>query len=299
MKTRRKSSLSESGRETLTAMTFIAPWAIGFLVFTLFPICLSFYYSLCEYTVVQEPKFIGIDNYKTMFTDSKFIKSLGNTMYMVIFGVIVTTIVALLISLLLNNKKLKGTSFYRVVFFIPTLVPQVIACLLWVWILQGDNGVINNVLRAIGISNPPTWLSSPFWAKPALILMLMWGCGNAVIIYLAGLQDVPESLYESASLDGATYIRKTISITLPMLTPVLLYNVVTLIIQVFQQFAEALIMTEGGPDQATLFYALYLYQNAFQYFKMGYASAMSWVMLVIALVIILILFKLMNKVSYE
>jgi multiple sugar transport system permease protein len=298
MKTRKKSSLSESGRETLTAMTFIAPWVIGFLAFTLIPICLSFYYSLCNYTVVFEPEFIGFGNYVTMWNDEVFWKALSNTMYMVFFGVIITTFIALLISLLLNNKKIKGSGAFRVVFFIPTLVPLVISCLLWVWILQGD-GFINTVLRAIGISEPPVWLSSPFWAKPALILMLIWGCGNAVIIYLAGLQDIPESLYESASLDGATYVRKTISITLPMLTPVLLYNVVTLIIQVFQQFAEALIMTEGGPDRATLFYALYLYQNAFQYFKMGYASALSWVMLIIALIIIFILFKLMNKVSYE
>lgn len=295
----RRTQLPETTRETLIAMIFIAPWVIGFLVFTLYPIISSLYFSLCDYNVITEPVFIGMRNYVDLSKDKVFYKAVTNTGFMILFGVSITTLAALTISILLNNKKLRFTSFFRVVFFIPTLVPLVISCLLWVWILQYDSGVINTVLRAVGISNPPAWLSSPAWAKPAFILMMIWGCGNAVIIYLAGLQDVPEALYESAELDGASFFQKTSYITLPMLTPVILYNVVTLIINVFQWFAESLIMTEGGPDSATLFYSLYIYQNAFQYFKMGYASALSWIMLIAALAIILILFKLTSKLSSD
>lgn len=297
MKLGKRVKLSEAGRETRTAIFFISPWVIGFLVFTLIPIISSLYYSLCDYNVINPPQFVGLQNYIDLFNDTNFHKAIFNTGYMVLFGVSATTLVSLTVSILLNNKKLRGVAFFRVVFFIPTLVPLVIACLLWVWILQYDTGIINTVLRALGVGEPPAWLASPVWAKPAFILMMMWGCGNAVIIYLAGLQDIPESLYESASLEGATFWNKTISITIPMLTPIILYNVVTLIINVFQQFAESLIMTKGGPDSSTLFYSLYIYQNAFQYFKMGYASALSWIMLLIALAIVMVLFKLMNKVS--
>lgn len=281
--------------ETMLGLIFVAPWLIGFLAFTLVPIFSSLYYSLCNYSVIKAPVFIGLDNYTNLFKDKVFLKALSNTSFMIFFGVIITTFFALLISILLNNKNMRHAAYFRVMFYIPTLVPLVITCLLWVWILQNDTGIINTVLRFVGISKPPAWLSSPTWAKPALIIMMVWGCGNAIIIYLAGLQDIPETLYESAEIDGANFLKKSLHITLPMLSPIILFNVVTLVINVFQQFAEALIMTEGGPDSATMFYALYLYQNAFQYFKMGYASAMSWIMLIIALGIIFILFRMLNR----
>lgn len=280
-------------KEALIAMIFIAPWVIGLFVFTLVPICSSFYYSLCDYTVLNPPQFIGLDNYINLLHDKVFIQALYNTMYMVAIGVPVTTITAITVSILLNNKKLRCSSAFSVIFFIPTLVPTVIACLLWIWMLQPDTGIINRLLGYIGI-NGPGWIASPTWAKPAFVLMMIWTCGNAVIIYLAGLQDISVSLYESASIDGANFFRKVFSITIPMLRPVILFNVVTLIINVFQWFAEPLIITEGGPKNATNFYSLYLYQNAFQYFKMGYASAMAWILLVIALIFIAILFKLMK-----
>ena len=290
----RRHAITNEKREARLALVFILPWVIGFFAFTLIPIIMSFYYSLCDYNVIADPEFVGLDNYISVFTDEVSVISIQNTAYMLLFGTILVTVISMLVALLLNNKKLRGTAGFRIVFFIPTLIPLVVASLLWVWILQYENGVINTILRSIGISNPPAWLGSPFWAKPALILMMVWACGNSVIIYLAGLQDISETLYESAELDGAGFARKTISITIPLLKPIILYNVVTLVINIFQQFAEAQIMTEGGPDRATEFFALYIYQNAFQYFKMGYACAQSWVMLIIALIIVFVLFRLLG-----
>ncbi len=286
----KKNKMNIRQKETIHGLLFISPWVIGFLIFTLYPICSSLYYSLCEYQVIKDPVFTGFDNYKTLFQDKTFLKAMSNTFYMVILGVPITTFIAVTVSIMLNNKKLHCTGPFRIVFFIPTLVPTVVACLLWIWVMQPDTGIVNKLLGYIGIKGPG-WLSSMFWSKPALILMMIWTCGNAIIIYLAGLQDIPDSLYESAALDGAGFIRQTISVTIPLLRSTLLYNMVTLIIGVFQWFAEPYIMTNGGPDNQTMFYSLYLYQNAFSYFKMGYASAMAWVLLLIALAIILVLFK--------
>lgn len=271
-------------------LLFISPWLIGFLIFTLYPIISSLYYSLCDYKVISAPQFIGMENYAALFGDTVFVKALKNTAYMVCFGVPITTFIAVGVSVMMNNKSLKHTGIFRVLFFIPTLVPTVVACLLWIWVMQPETGIINRLLGYIGITGPG-WLSSPRWSKPAFILMMIWTCGNAIIIYLAGLQDIPESLYESASIDGASFLRQTISITIPLLRSTILYNVVTLIIGVFQWFAEPYIISLGGPDNSTMFYALYLYQNAFTYFKMGYASAQAWILLVIALAIIIVLFK--------
>lgn len=294
-----KKKMSAERRDFFVAMLFILPWIAGFITFTLNPIISSLYYSFCDYTVVKKPKFIGFENYKNLITnDNVYLKSLSNTLYMIFVGLTITTVVTIVISIILNNKKIKGLSFFRVIFFIPTLVPLVIICILWIWILQPDSGVLNSILGFVGIKGPG-WLASPVWAKPAFILMMIWGAGGSIIIYLAGLQEIPDSLYESASIDGANFFKRTIHITLPMLSPVILYNTVTYIIGIFQWFAEPFIMTTGGPDNATMFYALNLYQNAFQYFKMGYASAMAWVLLVIALIFILLLFKLNRRFGYS
>ena len=278
-------------KEAMYGLLFISPWLIGLLAFTLYPICSSFYYSLCDYKVVGETRFIGLQNYRNLLHDSVFLIAMKNTVYMIVLGVPLTTFVAVSVSVMLNHKKVKYTGWLRVVFFIPTLVPTVVACLLWIWVMQPDSGVLNKLLSYIGIRGPG-WLSSPAWSKPAFILMMIWTCGNAIIIYLAGLQDISDSLYEAAAIDGAGFIRQTLSVTIPLLKSTILYNVVTLIIGVFQWFAEPYIMTMGGPGNSTMFYSLYLYQNAFTYFKMGYASAQAWIMLVIALAIILVLFKL-------
>ncbi|MDR0561262.1 MAG: sugar ABC transporter permease [Spirochaetaceae bacterium] len=285
-------------REFWAAMIFISPWVIGILAFTIYPIIMSFYYSLTEYKVISDPEFIGFGNYSNLFKDKVFLKALSNTVYIVCIGVPLTLLSALTVSVVLNAKELRQYTFFRIIFFLPTLVPLIINCLLWIWLLNSENGLINALLGVFGVKGP-SWLGSPAWAKPALILMMIWGCGGTIIIFLAGLQDIPESLYEAASLEGANFLQKTIYVTIPQLAPVILYNAVTLVIAAFQWFAEPFVMTEGGPDNATMFYSLYLYQNAFQFFKMGYASAMAWVLLLIALAIIFLLFRSMKRFSQE
>lgn len=279
-------------REARNGLLFITPWIFGFLVFTLYPIVASLYYSLCNYSVIKAPVFIGLQNYKALFQDKVFLKTISNTLYMMCLGVPITTIIAVGVSVMLNNKKLNQvyTGIIRVLFFLPTLIPTVVACLLWIWVMQPDSGIVNQLLGYIGIKGPG-WLSSPTWSKPSFILMMVWTCGNAIIIYLAGLQDISETLYEAAELDGAGFIKKTFYVTIPLMKSTILYNVVTLIIGVLQWFAEPYIITSGGPDNSTMFYSLYLYNNAFSYFKMGYASAQAWIMLIFALLIILLLFK--------
>jgi multiple sugar transport system permease protein len=285
-------------REFWIAMVFISPWAVGLIAFTLYPIGMSLYYSLTEYKVISDPRFVGVANYVNLFKDKVFLKALGNTAYVVILGVPLTLLAAFSAAVLLNAKELRRFMFFRIVFFLPTLIPLIINCILWIWLLNSENGLINSLLGLFGIRGP-AWLGSPSWAKPALILMMVWGCGGTIIIFLAGMQDVSEALYESASLEGASFLQKTLHITVPMLAPVILYNAVTLVIAVFQWFAEPFIMTEGGPNNATMFYSLYLYQNAFQFFKMGYASAMAWVLLLMALGIIFCLFRGMRHFSQE
>lgn len=279
-------------RETRNGLLFITPWIFGFLVFTLYPIISSLYYSLCNYSVIKDPVFIGLENYKNLLHDQVFLKTVANTLYMICFGVPITTIIAVGVSVMLNNKALSSayTGVIRVLFFLPTLIPTVVACLLWIWVMQPDSGIVNQLLGYIRIKGPG-WLSSPNWSKPSFILMMIWTCGNAIIIYLAGLQDIPDSLYEAAELDGAGFTKKTFYVTIPLMKSTILYNVVTLIIGVLQWFAEPYIITSGGPDNSTMFYSLYLYNNAFSYFKMGYASAQAWIMLIFALLIILLLFK--------
>jgi multiple sugar transport system permease protein len=291
--------MNKNRKNLINGLLFVSPWIIGFLFFTGYPLICSLYYSLTDYDIINSPVFVGLDNYKMLFTgDNLFYKVLKNTMYMIFIGLSIITVATIFISILLNNKKIKGMAFYRVVFFLPTLVPFVILSILWIWVLQPDTGIVNTVLRFFGIEGPG-WFSSPVWAKPAFILMGLWGAGGMIIIYLAGLQGIPESLYEAAAIDGAGSMRKMYHITLPMLRPVILFNVITGIISTFQSFAESFIITNGGPDGSTTFYSLYLYQNAFQYSKMGYASAMAWVLLVIALAFTLILFKLSNKWGYN
>lgn len=278
-------------RNTRNGLLFISPWIIGFLVFTLLPICLSGYYSLTDYNVIKKPEFVGLKNYVRMFHDSVYLTGLKNTLYMVIFSTTATIIVTLLVSFLLNNRNMLGQSFFRVVFFIPTLVPLVILSILWIWLFQPMTGLVNNLLRIIGISGPG-WYASQQWAKPTFILMNIWCAGNMIIIFLAALQDIPEELYEAVEIDGGNFWHKSFYISLPLLRPVIIYNIITCMIRILQSFAESFIITNGGPNNATMFYSLYLYKSAFAYFKMGYASAMAWMLFLISMAFTFLMFKL-------
>ena len=279
-------------RNLRNGILFISPWIIGFLAFVLYPVSKSLYYSFTSYNMLSAPQFIGFGNYTALLHDQSFWIAMADTGYMIVIGLSFVTVAALSLALLLNNTKLKGVSVARVLIFIPLLVPVVVLSILWIWIFQPGQGVIDGLLHlAFGISGP-AWLASPYWTKPAFILMSVWGSGNMVLIYLAGLQDISPSLYEAASLDGASSWKKIRYITLPLLRPVILFNIITGMIGMFQFFAQAYIMTDGGPAQSSLFYSLYLYLNAFSYFKMGYASAMAWILLLIALALTILILKL-------
>jgi multiple sugar transport system permease protein len=279
-----------AGRETRTGLLFAAPWLIGFTVFFAYPVLASFYYSLCSYDAVRPAHFIGLENYrKLFFEDDLFWKSLGNTLFMIVFGLPASLIASLVIAVLLNQK-LKGIALYRTLFYLPSITPVVATSILWLWLLNPEMGLINMGLAKIGIHGP-AWLTDPAWAKPALVLMGLWGAGGGMVIYLAALQDIPESLYEAAALDGAKTLTRFARITLPMLTPVILFNLIMGLIGTFQYFTQAYVMTNGGPQDSTTFYALHLFNKAFLDFKMGYASAMAWVLFVITLAAALLVFR--------
>lgn len=278
---------------------FALPWILGFCIFMAYPLVSSFYYSFTSYSILKPPVFIGLDNFNELFHDEVFFKTLANTFLYTLGAVPLGAVVAIALALLLNTK-VKGMAFYRTMFFLPSLVPMVALGTLFLWVFNGEYGLLNSALRSVGVS-PPNWLGDPIWAKWTLILIAMWGCGQAMIIYLAGLQDVPVSLYEASELDGATPAQKTWNVTIPMLSPVILFNVVMGMIGSLQVFAVPYVMFPGGaPARSTYFYAMYLYDNAFQFQRMGYASAMGWILFLITLVLTLVSIKLSDRhVHYE
>ena len=288
-----------SKRDSRVGILFATPWILGFLIFLTYPLVASLLYSFTNFSILRPPKLIGLQNYNELFHDEVFYKSLGNTLLYVAGAVPLSTVVAIALALLLNTK-VKGMSIYRTMFFLPTLVPMVALGTLFSWVFNGDFGLLNEAFHKVHVT-PPNWMGDPTWAKWTLILISIWGCGQAMVIYLAGLQDVPVSLYEAAELDGAKVWAKTINVTLPMISPVILFNVVMGIIGSLQIFAVPYVMFPGGaPARSTYFYSSYLYDNAFQYQRMGYASAMGWVLFIITLVLTLIALKLSEKhVHYE
>ena len=281
-------------------IAFVSPWLIGFLIFTLGPVLVTFGLSLTEYRVLTPPRFVGIDNYVQLLTDKEYFwPALGNTLFLFL-ELPVALILGLTLALLLDQK-VKGMTFYRTVLFLPSIVPYVASALLWRWLLNPEYGLINQGLRSIHVAGP-TWLQSPNWSKPAIILADLWGVGGSMIIYLAALQGVSPSLHEAAELDGAKGFGKLWHVTIPAISPVILFNAIMGMIGTFQYFAQAFIMTDGkgGPDKSTLFYALQLYKDAFENFRMGTASAMAWILFVITLIATAILFRTSARwVYYE
>jgi multiple sugar transport system permease protein len=274
--------MNTEARNTLKGLAFIAPWIFGFLVFTLLPVCLSFYYSLTDHNLLQPAAFVGADNYREIARDPIFWTSLINTGYYAAVALPLGLTLALLAAVLLNTN-VRGMAVYRTILYLPSLVPIVASAMLWMWLFNPNLGLINEALRAIGIVNPPGWLASTTWAMPALILMSFWGVGNTMVIFLAGLQDVPKELYEAAEIDGAGPVKQFFNVTVPMLSPVIFFNLIMGIIGTLQYFAPAFIMTSGGPSRATYFYTLFVYFTAFEDGRMGYASALAWIQLLIIL----------------
>ncbi|WP_188066654.1 carbohydrate ABC transporter permease [Brevibacillus brevis] len=287
------------GRAFLTPYLFILPWILGFLAFTLGPMLFSLVMSFFDWPVVGEVTFVGLDNYVNMFTDDPlFWQSLWVTVKFALLFVPLNLFIALFLAMMLNQK-VKGSGFFRTVFYLPSVISGVALAMIWAWVYDGEYGIFNYLLSLVGITGPD-WLNDTSWALVAMVIASLWGQGSMVLIFLAGLKSIPESLYEAASIDGAGAVQKFFRITLPMVSPTILFNLIMTIISAFQQLSLALLLTGGGPLQSTYFYAMYAYDNAFKYFKMGYASANSWFMFAIILVLTFLVFKTSGKwVYYE
>jgi multiple sugar transport system permease protein len=282
--------LSTRTREAIDAYVFMSPAILGLLLFFLGPMIVSFLLSFTEYDIlVGSANWIGLENYREMFADELFWKSLRVSAIYSVISVPLQLIFGLLLAVLLNQK-MRGIYLFRAIFYLPTVVSGVGVAMLWRWMFNPEYGVINTLLGKIGIQGPG-WLTSERWALPALIITSLWGIGGTMLIYLAGLQGIPQELHEAAEIDGAGAIARFRSITIPLISNVTFFNLVLGIIGALQTFTEAFVMTGGGPNNSTLFLAVYLYRSAFQYLKMGYASAVAWVMFAIVLVLTLLVFK--------
>ncbi len=290
-----------SGLDRYEARAFylmVSPWLVGFMFLTLVPILASLALGLTDYDIVRPPVYRGLTNYSRMLSDPLVRVSIANTAYYAVISIPLSLSFTLCLALLLNQKAW-GNAVYRTAFFLPSIVPAVANCVLWIWLLQPQWGLVNYLLELIGIRGP-AWLASITWAKPSLIMMAVWGSGSSMIIFLAGLQGVPDSLYEAAAIDGAGSWRRFIHVTIPLLTPTIFFQFVMGVIGSFQVFTSAYIMTNGGPVNATLFYVLYLYRQAFVHLNMGYASALAWILFLIVLILTLVQFRLAPRwVHYE
>jgi multiple sugar transport system permease protein len=283
---KRGSAMTLGERRNLTkGLLFISPWILGFLAFNLYPLIASIWFSLCDYSVLSEPVFLGAQNYVDLWNDPVFWKALRNTVIFAAVAIPLSTSLSIGLAVLLNQP-IAGQGIYRTIFFLPSLVPAISLAILWQWMLNGPMGLVNNLIRPfLNIINAvvgshlqaPDWLNDPNFALGGLILTGLWGTGQAVVIYLAGLQEVPAELYEAAELDGTNAWQRFLHITLPMLSPVIFFNVLMSIIGALQTFAVPYILTGGGdgPGRSLLFLATYIYQNAFDYWNMGYASALA------------------------
>ena len=281
-----------------SGLLFIAPWLITFLWFTLGPFIASIYLSFTNYRFIGFPEWVGFNNYVRLFTDdAKFIRSIINTLYYTAVHVPGIMVMAFFVAILLNQK-VRGQPIYRTAFYLPSVTAGVATAYLWILLLQ-PNGLVNQFLGIVGIDGP-NWLTSSTWAMPALILMSFWGLGTTMIIYLAALQGIPQHLYEAASVDGAGVLRKMWHVTVPMMTPAIFLTAVLQIIGSWQVFTQALIVTNGGPRDSTLFILLHLYRTGFEYFQMGYASAIAWVLFMIILLFTVLQFGVARRwVYYE
>jgi multiple sugar transport system permease protein len=289
--------MSLSRNEAIWGYLLIGPWIVGFIVFTLGPMIASLLFSFSDYAIGKPLVFIGLKNFFELFIkDYRFWLSMRITLTYAVAAIPMGLVAGLLLALLLNAK-VPGIAVWRTLYYTPSVVSGVAVAVLWMYLFNPRFGIINwligivlNFLQITGVQLPG-WLSSPVWALPALIIMSLWGVGGGMIIYLAGLQGIPTALYEAAEIDGANKLQTFFKITLPLITPVLFYNLVTGIISTFQIFTSVYVMTSGGPAESTLFYNLYLYNNAFRYHRMGYASALAWVLFMFVMVLTLLVFR--------
>lgn len=293
--------MSLKTKEALTGWLFLSPALIGFSIFTFGSIICSLYLSLTDYDLMTKPKFIGLENYIRAFTkDESFYKFFGNTLYFVVLLVPIVLAISLFLALLINKKAGKITKAYRVALFLPSITSTIAVSMVWLWIFNPDMGLINNMLTAIGFNNPPMWLNSPDTSKMALVIMRVWQMsGYYMIMFLAGLQTIPESLYESAQVDGANKIQSFFKITLPMLSNTTFVVIILLVIEAFNMFESIFIMTNGGPLGSTSTIMYYIYEQGFGNYNMGYASAIAWIFFVVIMIITLIQYRFRNEQGGE
>lgn len=286
-------------REALTFYLLISPWLLGFLLFVLGPMVASLFISFTRWDLLSPAKFVGLQNYDRIFTrDPLFWQSLKVTAIYTCIYVPIELAGGLVLALLMNQK-LRFVSVFRTVYYLPSILPGVAFVVLWMWMLHPDVGLVNTLLSYVGIDGP-RWLADPDSALPALLMMSLWGLGRSMVIYLASLQGIPRHLYEAAAIDGANAWHSFWKITLPMLTPTIFFNLVLSVISTFQTFTSAFVATNGGPLDSTLFYVLYLFRQAFQYFNMGYASALAWILFLVILALTLLIVRSSDRwVYYE
>lgn len=285
----RSKRLTRTQREAIDCYVFISPAVIGLLLFMLGPILYSAYISFTDYDILGTPTWIGLQNYVELMKDPFFWHSMKITFIYAGVSVPLGLVVSLFLAILLNQN-LKGIYLFRVIYYLPAVISGVAVAMLWKWLFNPEFGLLNWFLGWFGIEGP-MWIFSEDWALPSIILMSLWSIGGSMLIYLAGLQGIPTEMYEAAEIDGANRVRKFISITIPMLSPVIFFNLVMGIIGSMQVFTEGYVMTQGGPNNSTLFAVLYLYRQAFSYLSMGYASAMAWVLFLIILGLTLLVFR--------
>lgn len=281
-------------RRELTGLAFVSPWLIGFLLFTAWPFIRSIQLSFTRYDIVRPPKWVGLANYESLLShDETFRNSAIVTLKYAAISVPLGVILGVALALLLNAN-VRGITIYRTVFFIPSIVPTVATTAIFSWILNPQIGLVNGLLGRLGVTGP-AWLGDPKWALWTLVFMGLWGVGNSMVIYLAGLKDIPTYLYEAATVDGASPMRQLFKITLPLLSPVIFFNLVMGVIGSMQYFTQAYIMTNGGPEDSTRFYALYLFDRAWRYADMGYASAMAWILFLAIITLTAFLFRTQKR----
>jgi multiple sugar transport system permease protein len=295
-------------RNLWLGLAFISPWLIGFLGLTLYPALASLYYSFTDFKILQPPHWIWFDNYIALFADPLFWKSLTNTLYIIVVGVPLSVVVALGIALLLNTKDIPGIGVFRTIFYLPVVIPAVATSILWIWLLNPPHGLVNQLLGLVGLPEPG-WFYDPAWAKNGIVMLTVWAAGDVVIIYLGALQGVSRSLHEAAQVDGAGPFRRLWNVTIPMISPAILFNLITGGIAAFQSFTQAYTVSQGmgtngavvgGVQNSLLLYGLNLYNAAFRYFRMGYASALAWILLLIILGATFALLRVSrNRVYYE
>jgi multiple sugar transport system permease protein len=284
-------------QEAIAFYLFILPWIIGFFLFYLGPMLGSLYFSFTKWDLLTPPEFVGLANYVRIFTrDPLFLQSLKVTVIYTLAYIPLDMAFGLLIAVLMN-RKIRGIGALRTIYYMPSVLSGVAYVVMWMWMFHPQNGLINNALFGLGIEGP-RWLLDPQWALSALVIMSLWGVGRSMVIYLAGLQDISPELYEAASIDGANIWQKFRRITLPLLTPSILFNLIFGFILTFQSFTNSFVATNGGPLDSTLFYVLYLYRKAFEHLQMGYASALAWILFIIVLIFTLLIFASSRRWVY-